>query len=42
MQEGLRLLLRRFPTLQPAIPLDELGWQRKATIRTLTALPVTW
>jgi cytochrome P450 len=42
MQEGLRLLLRRFPTLQPAVPLDELGWQRKATIRTLTALPVTW
>jgi len=42
LQEGLRLLLRRFPALQPAVPLTELVWQPGALVRTLTALPVTW
>jgi len=42
LQEGLRLLLRTFPALQPAVPLTELVWQPGALVRTLTALPVTW
>ncbi len=42
LQLALRALLTRFPTLQPAVPLAELEWQEGPTLRTLTALPVTW
>jgi cytochrome P450 len=42
LQEGLRLLLCTFPTLQLAVPLAELVWEPGAIIRTLKALPVTW
>ena len=42
LQESLGALLRRFPTLAPAVPLAELTWHPATIIRTLTALPVTW
>jgi cytochrome P450 len=35
-------LLARFPTLRPAVPLDELDWNEGHVVRGLRALPVTW
>ena len=33
-------LLRRFPRLRPAVPLDEIHWIYRMVLRGLTALPV--
>ena len=33
-------LLRRFPDLRPAVPLDEIHWTYRMVLRGLTALPV--
>jgi cytochrome P450 len=35
-------LLRRFPTLAPAVPLEELQWKTGLLTRGLHSLPVTW
>ncbi|MGP4002776.1 cytochrome P450 family protein [Streptomyces sp. 8N706] len=35
-------LLRRFPTLELAVPADELQWWRNIHRRSLEKLPVTW
>jgi cytochrome P450 len=42
LQVALGRLLARFPTLAPAVPLEELTWAPGQVLRTLTALPVTW
>jgi cytochrome P450 len=35
-------LLRRFPTLRPAVPLEEIQFRPNAAVYSLEALPVTW
>jgi len=42
LQVAMGRLLARFPTLAPAVPLEELTWAPGQVLRTLTALPVTW
>ncbi|MFI8877760.1 cytochrome P450 [Streptomyces sp. NPDC055243] len=44
LQIGVALgtLLRRHPTLRPAVPLDELEWNTAKPIRCPKSLPVTW
>jgi cytochrome P450 len=42
LQVAMGGLLTRFPTLAPAVPLDELTWAPGQVLRTLTALPITW
>ncbi len=39
---ALSTLLRRLPTIQPAIPLDQLRWRLAPMFRSLEALPVQW
>jgi len=42
LQVAMGRLLARFPTLAPAVPLEELTWAPGQVLRTLTVLPVTW
>jgi cytochrome P450 len=42
MQEALRLLLERFPSLRVAVPVEELQLTPGTQMRILQALPVTW
>ena len=35
-------LLARFPTLRPAVDLDDLDWKPGLSTRSVRALPVTW
>jgi cytochrome P450 len=42
LQVALGSLLTRFPTIQPAVPLEKLEWTTGHSIRGLCALPVTW
>jgi cytochrome P450 len=42
MQEALRLLLERFPTLRVAVPIEELSLASGTQMRILTSLPVAW
>lgn len=42
LQVALAGLLNRFPTLRPAVDLDELDWKPGLSTRSLRALPVTW
>jgi cytochrome P450 len=42
LQIAVGSLLTRFPTLAPAVPLDELDWKPGLSTRSLNALPVTW
>jgi cytochrome P450 len=42
LQLALGALLTRFPTLAPAVDLNELDWKTGLSTRSLHALPVTW
>ncbi|EEP70226.1 cytochrome P450-like enzyme [Micromonospora sp. ATCC 39149] len=42
MQIAFESLVRRFPKLQPAVPLEELEWKGGSLARTFEELPVTW
>lgn len=42
LQAAVGTLLRRFPTLAPAVPLADLRWKTGLSVRALHALPVTW
>ena len=42
LQAAVGGLLTRFPTLRPAVALDELEWTEGRVVRGLRALPVTW
>nr|AJD20027.1 FAD-binding monooxygenase [uncultured bacterium] len=42
LQIGLGVLLRRFPRLEPAIPLADLPWNTAKLIRGPRALPLAW
>jgi nocardicin N-oxygenase len=35
-------LLRRFPTLELAVPVGEIAWRSGSLIRGVEALPVAW
>lgn len=39
---ALSTLLRRLPTVQPAVPLHDLRWRLTPMFRSLEALPVKW
>lgn len=39
---ALNTLLHRLPSMQPALPLNELRWRMSPMFRSLEALPVTW
>ncbi|MCP2260143.1 Cytochrome P450 [Streptoalloteichus tenebrarius] len=42
LQEGLRALLRKVPTLRVAVGEDELDWKDGMFVRGFRTLPVTW
>ena len=42
LQEALRGLLGRMPTMEPATPVDELVFKEGMIVRSLHALPVRW
>lgn len=42
LQVVLGTLLRRFPTMRPAVPLDEIPFRTDMAIHGCHALPVTW
>ncbi|KRV49605.1 hypothetical protein AQ490_20000 [Wenjunlia vitaminophila] len=42
MQEGMRLLLKHFPTLRVAVPVEELKLTPETAMRILLSVPVTW
>ncbi|APU15518.1 cytochrome P450 [Actinoalloteichus fjordicus] len=42
LQIAVATLLRRFPTMRPAVPLEQLPFRVDMTIYGLHALPVTW
>jgi cytochrome P450 len=42
LQLALGTLLTRFPTLAPAVDLNELNWKTGLVTRSLHTLPVTW
>ncbi|KPC78491.1 MULTISPECIES: cytochrome P450 [Streptomyces] len=42
LRVALPALFTRFPTLRPAVPLDELDYRTNALVFGVNALPVTW
>jgi cytochrome P450 len=42
MHTALATLLRRLPTLRPAVPEPQLTWKTGSLTIGPTALPVTW
>jgi cytochrome P450 len=42
LQEALRGLLRRLPTIRLAVPVSELAFKPGMVLRSLHDLPVTW
>lgn len=42
LQEALAALLRRFPTVELAVPPAEIAWRTGALIRGVDGLPITW
>ncbi|MEV2225778.1 cytochrome P450 [Nocardia vinacea] len=42
LQVALGLLLRRFPTLHLAVPVDEVPWKTGLLVRGPKTLPVAW
>ncbi|MCP2165124.1 cytochrome P450 [Goodfellowiella coeruleoviolacea] len=42
LQIALKSLLTRFPTLRPAVPIEEMVFKQGRLVRGLSALPVAW
>jgi cytochrome P450 RapN len=42
IQHTVRGLLRRFPTLELAVPAEEVPWSKATFLRSPASLPVTW